>query len=151
MWELDHQKGWASKNWCFQTVMLEKTPESPVDGQKIKPVSRKEINPEYSLEGLMLSGSSNTLDTWWEELTHWKRAWCRERLRATEGDDTGWDGWLASWLNGHEFEETPDGERGKLLCCTFGAAKSQTWLSDWTTSNCIKCKWTELSKKKKKR
>ena len=42
------------------------------------------------------SWNSNTLVTWCEELTHWKRHWCRERLKAEEGDDRGWDGWTAS-------------------------------------------------------
>ena len=50
MWELYHKEGWAPKNWCFQTVVLEKALESPLDSKSI----RREINPEYSLEGLML-------------------------------------------------------------------------------------------------
>ena len=54
----------------------------------------KEINPEYSLEGLMLKLKLHTLATWFEELTHWKRPWCWERLKAGgEGDDRGWDGY----------------------------------------------------------
>ena len=57
----------------------------------------KEISPEYSLEGLMLKLKLNTLATWCEELTHWKRPWCWERLKAGgEGDNRGWDGWMAS-------------------------------------------------------
>ena len=52
MWELDHKEGWALKNWYFWIVMLEKTLESPLDCKKIKSVNQ--INPEYSLEGLML-------------------------------------------------------------------------------------------------
>ena len=57
----------------------------------------KEISPEYSLEGLMLKLNSNTLATWCEELTHWKRPWCWERLKVgREGDNRGWDGWMAS-------------------------------------------------------
>ena len=56
--ELDHKQGWAHKNWWFPTVMLEKTLESSLDSKEIKPVSPKlniqKINPEYSLEGLML-------------------------------------------------------------------------------------------------
>ena len=57
----------------------------------------KEISPEYSLEGLMLSWSCNILTTWCEELTHWKRPWCWERLMAAEEqDDRGLDGWMAS-------------------------------------------------------
>ena len=54
MWELDHDEGWALKNWCFQTVVLEKIFESTLDSKEIKPVNPKEINPEYSLEGLMM-------------------------------------------------------------------------------------------------
>ena len=56
-----------------------------------------EISPEYSLEGLMLSWNSSTLATWCEELTHLKRPWWWERLKAGgKGDDRGWDGWIAS-------------------------------------------------------
>ena len=53
MWQLDHKEGWMMKSWCFWTV-LEKTLESPLDCKEIKPVNPKEINPECSLEGLML-------------------------------------------------------------------------------------------------
>ena len=57
----------------------------------------KEISPEYSLERLMLSWSSSTLATQFEELTHWKRPWCWGRLKAGgEGDDRGWNGWMES-------------------------------------------------------
>ena len=57
----------------------------------------KEVSPEYSLEGLMPNLKLNTLATWWEKLTHWKRPWFWERLKAGgEGDNTGWDGWMAS-------------------------------------------------------
>ena len=57
----------------------------------------KEISSEYSLEGVIWSWNSNTLATWCEELSHWKRPWCWERLKAEgEGDDRGWDGWMAS-------------------------------------------------------
>ena len=55
MWELNHKEVWVLKNWSFWTVVLEKTLESPLDCKEIKPVNpKKEINPEYSLEGLML-------------------------------------------------------------------------------------------------
>ena len=57
----------------------------------------KEISPEYSLKGLTLKLNSNILTTWCEELTHGKRPWCWERLKAGgEGDNRGWDGWMAS-------------------------------------------------------
>ena len=54
MWELDHKEGWAPKNWCFQTMVLEKTLESLLDCKEIKPVHLQEISSEYSLEVLML-------------------------------------------------------------------------------------------------
>ena len=55
IWELDsHKESWAPKNWCFWTVVLEKTLESPLDCKEIQPVHLKEISPENSLEGLML-------------------------------------------------------------------------------------------------
>ena len=54
MQELDYKESWALKNWCFWTVLLEKTLESPLDCKEIKPVNPKEINFEYSLEGLMM-------------------------------------------------------------------------------------------------
>ena len=53
MWELDQKEGWATKNWCFRIVVLEKTLESPLSSKEIKQVNPK-INPEYSLEELML-------------------------------------------------------------------------------------------------
>ena len=67
----------------------------------------KEIRTECSLEGLMLKLNSNPLATWCEELTHWKRPWCWERLKVGgERDNRGWDGWMAwptqwtrDWVN----------------------------------------------------
>ena len=56
-----------------------------------------EINLEYWLEGLMLERSSNTLATWYKELTHWEKLWCWDRLKAkVEGVNRGWDCWIAS-------------------------------------------------------
>ena len=74
-WELDYKEGWAPKNWCFWTVVLEKTPESPLDCKEIKP-EIKEINPEYYWKDWCWSWSSNTVATWCDELTYWKRPWC---------------------------------------------------------------------------
>ena len=95
MWELDHKETWAPKTWCFWTVVLEKTLESPLDFKEINQSILKEISSEYSLEGLMLK--LKLLATWFEELTHWKRPWCWERLKpGREGDNRGWDGWMPS-------------------------------------------------------
>ena len=85
-----------------------------------KPVRPKGNQSWISLEDWCWSRSSNSLATWWEEPTHWKRSCCWERLKA--GGDTnnrGWDGWVYHWLNGHEFEHTPGDSKGQgsLACC----------------------------------
>ena len=54
MWELEHDEGWASKDWCFWTVVLVNTLESPLDSRRSNQSILKEISPEYSLEGLVL-------------------------------------------------------------------------------------------------
>ena len=91
------RKSWAPKNWCFWTVVLEKTLESSLDC-KIKPV-----NPKGNQSWIFIgrtgcwNWNSNTLATWCEELAHLKRPWCWERLKAGgEWDDRGWDSWMAS-------------------------------------------------------
>ena len=91
-----HQRIDAFILWSFCTV-LEKTLESPLDCKVIKAVNPKEINPEYSWKDWCWNWSSKSLTTWWEDLTHWKRHWCWERLKAGgEGGERGWDGWMAS-------------------------------------------------------
>ena len=83
-----------------------------------------------------------------EELTHWKRLWCWEGLGAGgEGDDRGWDGWMAYWLDGRESEWTPgvsDGQGG-WRAAIHGVAKSQTRLSDWSDLILILCSALSLS------
>ena len=88
--------------------MLEKTLESPLDCKEIQPVHPKG-NQSWIFIGRtdVEAETPNTLATWCEELTHLKRPWYWERLRAgEEGDDKGWDGWMASptqwtwvWVN----------------------------------------------------
>ena len=88
MWELDYKESWVPKNWCFWTVVLEKALESPLDCRKIKPVNPKGIQSWIHWKDWCWSWISNTLVTWCEELTHLKRSWCWERLRAGgEADD----------------------------------------------------------------
>ena len=103
MWELGHKEGWASKNWCFWCVVLEKILESPLDWKDIQPVHTKgnqfwiffgRTDAEAEAPILWPPDAKNRL---------WKRLWCWERLKAgREGDDRGWDGWMASltWLTG---------------------------------------------------
>ena len=107
LWELDYKEGWALKNWCFWTVVLEKTQESlGLQGDPTSPSWRRLVLGIHWKDWCW-SWNSNTLATWWEELTHCKRPWCLERLRAGgDGDNRGWDGWMASptrwswvWVN----------------------------------------------------
>ena len=118
MWELDNSKGWAPKNWCFQIVGLEKTLESPLDS-KIKSVNTKGNQP-WIFIGRTDAGSSITLATWCEELTHRERSWCWERLKAGgEGNDRRWDGWMASptqwtWIWANSGRQWRTGNPGML-------------------------------------
>ena len=81
----------AFELWCWRRLL-----SVPWTARRSNQSIQKEINPEYSLEGLMLSWNSNTLATWCEELTHWQRPWCWEGLKAGGGDDREWDGWMVS-------------------------------------------------------
>ena len=78
----------AFELWCWRRLL-----ERPWTARRSNQSILKEINPEYSLEGLMLKLKLQYLATWCEELTHWKRPWCWEHWRQ---DDRGWDGWMAS-------------------------------------------------------
>ena len=98
MWQLDYKESWVSKNWCFWTVVLEKTLENPLDCKEIQTVHPKgDQSWEVHWKIWCWSWNSSTLATSCKELTHWKRPWCWERLGAAgEGDNGGWDGWMAS-------------------------------------------------------
>ena len=111
MWELDCEDGWALKNWCFWTVVLEKTLESPLDCKEIQPVHSKGDQSWVLFGRNDAKAETNTLATSCEELTHWKRLWCWEGFGAGgEGNDRGWDGWMASptrwtwvWVNSRSW------------------------------------------------
>ena len=138
MWELDSKESWVLKNWCFRTVVLEKTLESSLGSKEIKPVNPKGNQPWVLIartDAEAEAEASNTLATWCKQPTHWKRPWCWKGLRAGgEAGDRGWDGWMVS-LNGCEFEQTlGDTEgQGSLGAAVHMVAKSQTQLSNWTT------------------
>ena len=125
VWATREVKGrWAPKNWCFWTVVLEKTLESSLDSKEIKLINPKGNQPWIFIERTdaeVWSWSSKTLAIWCEVLTHWKRSWCgkdwgQEEKRSTEDEMLGWH----HWLNGLEFEQAPgDSEgQGSLACCS---------------------------------
>ena len=140
MWELDYKGSWAPKNWCFWTVVVEKTLESPLDCKEIQPVLPKEISPEYSLEGLMLKLKLQYFDHLMrrnDSFEKWKypdvgKDWGQEEKGTTEDEMVG----RHHWLNGHEFEWTlgvGDGQGGLACCSLWGHKESDTteWLN-WT-------------------
>ena len=94
VWELDHKEGWVLKKWCFQTVVLEKTLESPSDSKEIK-----QVNPKGNQSWIFIGRTDAEAETpilWPPDAKNWKRPWCWERLEARgEGDNRGWDGWMA--------------------------------------------------------
>ena len=95
MWELDYKESWALKNWCFWTVVLEKTLESPLDSKGSQPVHPKGNQSWMFIGRTDAEAEAPTLAIWGKELTHLKRPWCWERLKVGgEGDDyhemVGW-------------------------------------------------------------
>ena len=130
MWELNYKESWTLKNWCFWTVVLEKTLESHLDSKEIKPVHPKGDQPWIFIGKIDAEAEATYLATWSKELTHLKRPWCWDRLMAGwEGSDRGWDGWAASstqWT----WQTLRDNERqGSLACCNPWSCKelNTTW------------------------
>ena len=99
----------------------------------------KAISPRYSLEGLMLKLKLQNLATWCKELSHWKIPWYWEKLKAREeGDDGGWDGWVASpteWIWVWESSRHLWWTRKAGVLQSMGSQESQTRLSDWSELN----------------
>ena len=107
MWVLDYEESWALKNWCFWSVVLEKTLESPLDCKEIQPVHSEGDQPWDFFGRNDAKAEISVFGHLCKELTHWKRLWCWEGMGAGgEGDDRGWNGWMASltrwtwvWVN----------------------------------------------------
>jgi len=141
MWELDHKEGWAPKNWCFQTVVLEQSLESPLDS-KIKPVNPKGNQPwtfigrndaEAEVPILWPPDANSRLIG--KDLDAWKGGG-QEEKGATEDEMVG----CHHWLHRHEFEQTlGDSERQGSWYAAWHAAvhwvaKSRTQFMEWTTT-----------------
>ena len=130
MWELDQKEGWVLKNWWFQTVVLEKTPESTLDRKEVKPV-----NPKDSLEGLMLKlklqyfghlmGRANSLDkTLMLGKIEGRRGW--KRVRRLNGITDSMD------MSLNKLWEMV--KNREVWRAAHGVAENQTRLGDWTTT-----------------
>ena len=119
VWELDPKEGWASKNWCFWIVVVEKTLESPLDSKEIKPVNPKGnqlwiFTGRTDAEAPVLKPPDVKSQLTGKDPAAGKD-WGQEEKGVTEDELVGWH----YWLNEHEFEPTlADTERqGSLACC----------------------------------
>ena len=140
MWELDHKEGWTPKNWCFQTGFWRKLLRVCWSARKSNQSTLNEINPEYSLEGLMLKLKLKIL--WPPDANNWLigkdldsgKDWRQEEKGMTEDEMVGWH----HQLNRHEFGRLLDlvMDMEAWRAAVQGVAKSQTQLSDWTELNC---------------
>ena len=135
MWEMDYKESWVPKNWCFWTMVFEKTVESPLDF-KIKPV-----NPKGNQSWIFIGRTDAEAETpilWPPDAKNWLigkdpdagKDWRLEEKGTTEDEMVGWH----HQLDGHEFEWTPVvGDGWDAWCAVVhGVTKSQTQLGNWT-------------------
>ena len=139
MWELDHKESWVWKNWCFWTVMLEKTLENPLDCKGIKPVHPKG-NQSWIFIG-RTNAETETPILWPPDAKNWligkdstaEKEWRQEEKGTTEDEMVGWH----HWLDRHESEQVlgvGDGQ-GSLACCSPWGHK------EWDTTE--RLNWTD--------
>ena len=143
MWELDYKESWVPKNWCFWTVVLEKTLESPLDYKEIQPV-----HPKGDQSWICIGRTGAEAETpilWLPDVKNWliwkdpdaRKDWGQKKKGMTENEMVRWH----HRLDGCESEWTPgDGDgQGGLACCGSWVAKIRIWLSNWTELNLGNC------------
>ena len=157
MWELDCEESWVPKNWCFSTVVLEKTLESPLDCKEIQPVHPKRDQSWVFICRTDVEAEAPIL--WPHDVKSWLiwkdpdagKDWGQEEKGMTEDEMVGWH----HRLNGHEFGWTPgvgDGQGGQASCGSWGHKELDTTEQlNWTElSNSLKMKiisvisWSDL-------
>ena len=130
MWESGCEESWVPKNWCFWTVVLEKTLESPLDCKEIQPV-----HPKRDQSLAFIGQTDAKAGHLMEKTLMLGGIWGQEEKGTTEDEMTGWH----HWLNEHEFEWTPgvgDGQGG--LVCGDSWAHKESDMTKWLN-------WTELN------
>ena len=150
MWQLDHKESWAPKNWCFWTVVLEKTLESPLDCKEIQPVHPKRDQSRVFIGRTDAKAEIPIL--WPPDVKSWLiwkdpdagKDWGQEEKGTKEDEMVGWH----HRLNGHGFGWTPgvgDGQGGLACCGSWGHKESDmTEQLNWTELNYSKWKLIKL-------
>ena len=138
MWELDHKEGWALKNWCFQTVVLEKTLESLLDCREIKPVIPKGNQPwifigriDAEAEAPILQPADLKSRLTGKDLDAGKD-WRPKEKRVAEGEMVRYHRWL-SGMNWSKLQETLK-DLEAWCAAVHGIEESWRWLGNWTTT-----------------
>ena len=137
MCELDHTEGWTLKNWCFRTVVMEKSLESPLDCKKIKPVNTKGDQSWIFIGRTDAEAEAETPIVWPPDEKSWLigktsgagKDWRQEEKGTTEDEMVGWH----HWLNGHEFDNPQELVKDRAA---WHACKSMGWQRvrhDWAT------------------
>ena len=142
MWELDHKEGWVLKNWCFQTVVLEKTLESPLDSKEIKPVNPK-VNKPWILIGRTDAKAEASIlwppdvKTNSREDSDAGKDWGQEEKRGTEYETVRIWGITDSMdMSLSKFQEIMK-DRKAWHATVHGVSKYWIWLSNWTTTTIL--------------
>ena len=138
MWELDLKEGWELKNWCLELWCWRRLLRVLWIARRSEQSIWKKINPEYSLEGLMLKLKLQYLPTWCEEPIHSQRPWCWERLKAKKRREWQRMRWLDNITDSmdkslNKLQETVE-YRGAWEAADCGVTKNQTQLSNSTTT-----------------
>ena len=149
MRELDYKESWTPKNWCFWSVVLEKTLESSLDCKEIKPVHPKG-NQSRTFIG-RTDAEAEALILWPPNVKSWLigkkkknpnvgKDWRQEEKGMTEDEMVGWH----HWLNGHEFEQAPGGGEGQggLGCCTPRGHKELD-MTEWLNKQQLHWAWKD--------
>ena len=136
MWELDHKESWVPKNWCFWTVWLQETLESPLEGKEIKPA-----NPKGNQSWIFIGRTDAEAEApvlWPSDVKNWLiwndpdagQDWRQDEKGMTENEMVGWH----HWLDGHEFEQAPGswwrtGKPGVLQSVGCKESDTTVWLN----------------------
>ena len=131
MWELDHKEGWVLKKWCFWTVVLAKTLESPLDCKEIKAVKSKGTQPWIFIGSTDFEAEVTIF--WPLDVKSWLtvkdpdagKDWRQEKKGMTEDEMVGWH----HWFKEHEFEQTPgdcEGQGSLVYCSPWSHKESDT-------------------------